>query len=168
MPIGELRKLKNEFDINGDKDLKVEFQNSRNPFFVNAVKSQDGEWRDVHNNQIIRQAKLFWKVGFSFLISLTMFIYFLPLWSLTESFFKRNTKGRITQLQGCTTQMSWRAKFFFLENLRPKTDDDDNFYLFILDGYFYTQFRCSTNLLYVIKYGSACSIESFCIHFDTC
>ena len=79
MPIGELRKLKNEFDINGDKDLKVEFQNSRNPFFVNAVKSQDGEWRDVHNNQIIRQAKLFWKVGFSFLISLTMVIYFLTL-----------------------------------------------------------------------------------------
>ena len=54
MPIGELRNLRNAFDRDGDKDLKVEFQNENHPFFVNAIKSRDEEWIDVHTKERIR------------------------------------------------------------------------------------------------------------------
>jgi len=54
MPIGELRNLRNEFDRDGDKDLKVEFKNENSPFFVNAIKSRNEEWIDVHTKERVR------------------------------------------------------------------------------------------------------------------
>ncbi len=54
IPVGELRNLRNAHDPNGDTDLKVKLKNRNRPFFVNAIKSHDGEWREIHNNQIIR------------------------------------------------------------------------------------------------------------------
>ena len=54
MPIGELRNLRNAFDRDGDKDLKVEFRNENHPFFVSAIKSREEEWIDVHTKERIR------------------------------------------------------------------------------------------------------------------
>ena len=54
MPVGELRKFKNRFDRHGNKHLKVQFNNKDGPFFVNAVKSHDGEWREFVTGNMIR------------------------------------------------------------------------------------------------------------------
>jgi hypothetical protein len=53
IPVGELRHLRNSFDRNGDKDLKVEFENRNSPFFVSAVKSRDMEWIDIDTKETI-------------------------------------------------------------------------------------------------------------------
>ncbi len=54
MPVGELRKFKNRYDPHGNKHLKVQFNNKDGPFFVNAVKSHDGEWREFGTGNVIR------------------------------------------------------------------------------------------------------------------
>ena len=54
MPVGALRKLKNRFDRQGDNHLKIHFDNKDGPFFVNAVKSHDGQWREFATGNQIR------------------------------------------------------------------------------------------------------------------
>ncbi len=52
--VGELRKFKNRFDRHGHKHLKVQFHNKDGPFYVNAVKSHDGQWREFVSGNKIR------------------------------------------------------------------------------------------------------------------
>ena len=54
MPVGELRKFMNRFDRHGHKHLKVQFKNRDGPFFVNAVKANDGQWREYVTGNRIR------------------------------------------------------------------------------------------------------------------
>lgn len=59
MPIGQLRNLKNRFDRHGHRKLRVDFESESDsgeegPFYVNAVKSPDMEWREYPSGRLIK------------------------------------------------------------------------------------------------------------------